>query len=369
MGSEMCIRDRLVDAVVARMGEQRARQGYKFRKLLLPIQKAVERHFALRRAETVVVTNAEGRVLLSNVELRSLVRQLLRREDLREGYTVKQCREAVMARLQAGEGVTRAEEPGVSLNGPGFGGLVLQEWSCLWESAWRDYVYHVEELQEGCCRARVRTLRSSRGPVLRQCGNAVSSAGATYCALHQGRRLYGDWDFRDGFSGIGLPSKVQEVIAEAKRRALDTARIGLVRGFNVPGPAARGGPGGRGRVAMQPHPVPVYVDRPDQERHARCFSPDPVALPPFPCLVCPDADFGSEEALRVHIEEAHGSMEEYRKALLFEASKGRKPVTPQVWRLVVGHVVEEVTSGTRRWPECAGADLEDALEERLCSAT
>ena len=146
-------RDQLVDAVVARMGEQRARQGYKFRKLLLPIQKAVERHFALRRAETVVVTNAEGHVLLSNVELRSLVRQLLRREDLREGYTVKQCREAVIARLQAGEGVTRAGDPGVSLNGSGFGGLVLQEWSCLWESAWRDYVYHVEELQVVVVRA------------------------------------------------------------------------------------------------------------------------------------------------------------------------------------------------------------------------
>ena len=192
------------------------------------------------------------------------------------------------------------------------------------------------------------------------------------CPQHAGEVHFGVWDPLDGSCGIRLPKNVLWVFAEAKRRAADDRRHFTEGhgGFNVPG-QRRGGVGGSagsralsgasdGRV-QQRTTAPKFVARVPGE--LRSFSADPEALPPFPCLLCPDADFGSKAALLRHISEEHVSWPEYRKRLLYEAGRGRRPVVSQVWRLVMGHATEELCTGSKEWSEDLVDDF-DAMDSR-----
>ena len=235
------------------------------------------------------------------------------------------------------------------------------------EGAWRGFVYHAEVTDVVRCRARVRTRRTAGCAVLQQCNESVE-AGTTRCPWHAGEVLFGEWDPLDGLSGIRRPKIVQWVIAEAKRRAADD-RCPLSDGdggFKVPRQRRRG-PGGTagsgsspaagGGCVHQRASAPKFVAHVPGE--LRSFYADLEVLPPFPCLLCLEADFGSQAALLRHISEEHVSWPEYRKRLLYEACRGPRPVPSQVWRLVMGHATEELCSGSKEWFEDFVDDFED----------
>ena len=143
----------------------------------------------------------------------------------------------------------------------------------------------------------------------------------------------------------------ESVIAEAKRRAMHHGSVLLAEtGFPVPRHRRQrnspsDGDGQSGFHVMKRTPVPEFVAHVPAE--ARVFAEDPEALPPFPCQLCADTDFGSEEALRRHVAEKHVSWVEYRKCLLYRWSRERIPVMSQVWRLVMGHAAEELATGSK----------------------
>jgi hypothetical protein len=153
--------------------------------------------------------------------------------------------------------------------------------------------------------------------------------------------------------------QVQVVVKEAKLRAVDASRPEPDGGFNAPralgarGGGSRGGPVSLYQLAVQPVFVPFVPGT------SRVFASEPVALPPFPCCLCRDADFGTEGDFRRHVSEEHVSWVEYRKCVIYAATKRRMPVTPQVWRLVVGHVTEEVVTGQSDWPACQDEGVAD----------
>ena len=228
----------------------------------------------------------------------------------------------------------------------------MQEWIGLWETAWGDFVFVAQDAND-CCKARARTRRGTGAPVLKQCDKLVEH-GDMFCEDHEAVRHYGVWDPASGLSGVWLEKNNEWVIADAKRRAMDDRQaLPDESGFNVPRQHRRGGrPSGSPappQTLMQRTPVPEFVA--DVPGEVRCFAADPEALPPFPCLLCRDADFGSEAALRRHVADEHVSWRAYRKRLFHEAGRGRVPVMPQVWRLVMGHAAEELATGSKVWAD------------------
>lgn len=247
--------DHLMSMVLQELGpyENRARR------LRSLVGQAVEEHFARAGSGRAMVD--DGKVRLGNVDLRSLVRGTLRRHDLRQPFTVRQCREAVAYSLGVSSDLA-------SLTGLEFSGLVMQEWVTLWEGAWRDFVYHAKDTDETCCRARVRTRRTGGLPVLEQCLESVV-AGTMRCSHHAGDLHWGEWDPLGGLTGIRLSTNVHWVIAEAKRRAGD-ARRPLSEGsdgFNLPRQRRCGAGGNAGSRSVhvasgtrvpQPTPAPKF---------------------------------------------------------------------------------------------------------------
>ena len=328
------------------------------RRLRLLINQAIEEHFACAGSDRVVLVDGND-VCIGNGELRALVRATLRRFDLRKPCTVRQCREAVAYSCGVSSELS-------SLMGLEFSGLVMQEWTSLWEVAWRSFVSLGKDTDEACCRARVRTRRAAGCVVLEQCPESVQ-AGTFRCARHAVDAWFGIWDPKDGLIGIPEARRERWVIAEAKHRAVDDRRplTDGGGGFNLPRQRSRGAGGTAGSRAafsgsdsrvLQRTIAPEFV--PHVPGELRVFSADPEALPPFPCLLCRDADFGSKAALLRHISEEHVSWPEYRKRILYEAGRGRRPVLSQVWRLVMGHATEELCTGSKEW--CG--DVVDGLD-------
>ena len=94
----------------------------------------------------------------------------------------------------------------------------------------------------------------------------------------------------------------------------------------------------------------------------RCFSSDPLALPPYPCRLC-SANFGTEAALQGHIAAEHAGEAEYRKRTLFLESSfaGVKPVPPQIWRHCVEACTEDLVTGSSSWSPCSRGSQEAPL--------
>ena len=346
------------DHLVEKVGESLGPYSNRMRVLRPLVAREVQKHFALAGADRVVLEQG-GRVVLGNAELRSVVRTVLRRQDLRHPFTVRQCREAIV------------ESHGMvgdlsSIECFEFSGLVMQEWMCLWETAWRDFLQDtpgsddVPIVDAARCSARIRT-KGSTIAVLQQC-RALAEDGSAFCRFHQNKRLHGVWDPLNPLSDMDA-KKQESVIAESKRRAMDHGSpLPAETGFNVPRHRRQrnspsDGDGQSASFAMKRTPVPEFVAHVPGE--ARVFAEDPEALPPFPCLLCADTDFGSEDALRRHVAEKHVSWVEYRKCLLYRASRGRIPVMSQVWRLVMGHAAEELATGSKIWDDDHVISLKD----------
>ena len=88
--------DLSADILIEKVTEQLGRYENRARSLRRLVGDAVQRHFALAGADRVTLEQ-DGQVLLSNVELRNVVRSILRRQDLRQPFTVQQCREAIIS--------------------------------------------------------------------------------------------------------------------------------------------------------------------------------------------------------------------------------------------------------------------------------
>ena len=316
---------------------------------------------------------------LNNEELRRLVQGILRGRDLRSDSEVTPAvvRQALVSALHLTAGALDED----ALPRHGFNVLVQEEWLRLWELAWPLFLFDDSsdgKLDIGLCQARVWVVNAS-APVFAQCRH-TRKGETLFCQKHSrtpvAELTHGVWDPSHHHASL-CAKKRAEGVREAKKRAMmrqgepgagvDAASVALPnQGFNAPkvfgrwlGKAAAERPL-RAPVRQKPFYAPAY----DQNEGLRVFDSRPLALPPFPCRLCRSANFATRERLETHCEAEHGGWDEYRKVVFYLEQQRPTPVTAQVWRLSVGHFVEELITGSEVWPECLDVDGQEPRTEQ-----
>ena len=320
------------------------------------------------------VLEIPGKVQMGNEGLRRAVVHVLRQHDCRLEYSVGDCKKDLARLLEL-----QPEELAAAV--PNLSHVVREEWLGMFDAAWTLFL-HDKETNEALCQACVWVSHPSR-PVLCQCEKAKAE-GAQYCQQHCGaeggrptRSYLGQWE-PDTLRQTLPPAKLAAAIQEAKRRA------------SLPSGAAVGGEGDKGfraprREARQAERRPRGARRPGGARakgprheaieqppycsgltgQLRVFESSPAALPPCPCLLCPDRNFATFERLLEHVQADHVPEgmpglslqrveEEYRKTVFAAASGfgGVAPAKAQQWRLAVASFHEALVTGQAGFPEC-----------------
>ena len=223
-------------------------------------------------------------------------------------------------------------------------------------------------ISQTACKATCKNTNARRAyPVFVQCNKAASSDGK-YCECHARDPAQSpfDWEPLTFFPGL----------SEKSWRAAWKCACSLHKKHYV-GASSSSPPGGGDAtnaaldavaqgVAPRLQHVFVALTQAEQESsQLRCFSDVPTALPPHPCMLCTSA-FGSVDALRAHVTDAHHGMRHYRQRLAYlcEQFEAVGQVKPQLWRHALEAYAEEYVTGSNEW-SCHSVGWSPPLEGSL----
>ena len=341
-------------ARVAKIERRRTRN----KKWQTQVRASVQKHLAGLMAGNVAL-QVPGKCDLGPEALRRCVADVLHKHDLRRNYFVRSCKQD-LADLHS----ISLEE--LTLAAPQLDAVILSVWFESYDAAWPLFLFDDHEDADNC-RARVWVADRTQ-PVFAQCCLSALS-GSDYCKKHgqaNGVRTHGTWTPADQ-EGTTPAAKLAEAVREAKHRVVraddEQDAAGTARGLNAPQKRSERAAAMAGFKKKQPIvKQPAYC--PALGRQLRKFDSSALALPPAPCLLC-SANFANWECLMQHVHQQHAeplglqvspstTEAEYRKTVLHlqGSFEGVRAVTPQQWRLAIGHFTEALLTGQSQWPEC-----------------
>jgi hypothetical protein len=271
---------------------------------------------------------------MNNAELRRAVRQTLQQKDCTTDYKVGACCSDLALYLGVRVEVLQQAVPNISA-------VIQDEWLTMFGSAWSLFL-HDSEVNDQWCLACVWCHNVSR-PVLTQC-DKLRCSGQEFCIQHgsgqgsrQTRSYFGKWDpscLRSSVPAIKLALAIRAAKSRATLPSPGSVQGESVRGFRHPRlrPVHVQQPARSVTAVSRQSGIEQPVYCPSLSGALRCFEAVPSAMPPCPCMLCPNTNFASNEQLFKHVAQDHvpagvGPLsqhrveEEYRKTVLSLSSR------------------------------------------------